>query len=580
MGDVLFLALRRLRAPLISIICVYAITIAGLTLIPGMDNAGKPVVMSFFHAFYVTTYTATSLGFGEIPYAFTDAQRLWITFSIYLSVVAWAYSLGTVIALTSDATFRAMLARSVFNWRARGGAEPFYIICGYGQSGAALAQALDGHGARVIVIEPRPERVAHIVLEEYVTPPLALAADARIASVLEDCGIRSPHCAGLIALAGDDAVNLAIAIGARVLNPGLPIVARAKSTGAARSLAAFEGVRVLNPFATFAENLHLAITAPEVLRAEEWLTAAPGTPCPARLQVPRGRWVLAGFGRFGHAIGTVLDVAGIEWSAFDPQVTAADVPRLIRGGHSEEVLRQAGIEHADVLVAGAALDAINLGVTMLARHLRPNLFVVIRQNHVQDRALIEAAHANVEFVQAVLIVHESLQILYTPMLGRFITHMRKAEADTGLAEAVITRVRGAAGEGAPLAWTFECDVMQPGMFGAFFQRAGAALCVGHLMADPVNPDERLLTTALMLERGGEPVLLPDDAAVLKPGDRILFVGDERARRQQARYLYEPGTVTRVCSGQEPPRSALFRWWQRRAAAASGANTGTAASVEK
>ncbi len=572
MGDPLFLALRRLRAPLISIICVYAITIGGLTLIPGMDNAGNPVSMSFFHAFYVTTYTATSLGFGEIPYPFTDAQRIWITFSIYLSVVAWAYTLGTIVALTSDATFRAMLARSLFNWRAHGIAEPFYIVCGYGQSGAALARALDGHGARVLVIEPRPDRVVHIALEEYVTPPLALAADARVASVLEDCGIRSQHCAGLIALAGDDEVNLAIAIGARVLNPDLLIVARAKSTEAARNLAAFDGVRVLNPFTTFAENLQLALTSPEVLRAEEWLTAAPGTACPARLQVPRGRWVLAGFGRFGHSIAAVLDQGGIEWSAFDPAVPANGGPHLIRGGHTEEVVRQAGIEQADVLVAGAALDAINLGITMLARHIKPDLFVVIRQNHVQDRALIEAARADVEFVQAGLIVHESLQILYTPMLGRFIALMRKAEA--GFAESVIARVRSACGEGAPLAWTFECDVMQPGMFGAFFQRAGAPLCVAHLIADPVNPEERLVIAALMIERGGEAMPLPDDAAVLKAGDRILFVGDERARRQQVRYLYEPGTVTRVCSGQEPPRSALFRWWQQRAGA------GAAGSVQK
>ena len=127
MGDVLFLALRRLRAPLITIICVYAISVGGLTLIPGLDAAGKTETMSFFHAFYVVSYTATTIGFGELPNPFTDAQRMWVTFSIYLSVVAWAYSLGTVIALTNDATFRAMLARSIFNRRVRGIAEPFYI---------------------------------------------------------------------------------------------------------------------------------------------------------------------------------------------------------------------------------------------------------------------------------------------------------------------------------------------------------------------------------------------------------------------------------------------------------------------
>ena len=147
MGDVLFLALRRLRAPLITIICVYGVAVSGLTLVPGIDAAGRPEHMSLFHAFYVMSFTATTIGFGEIPNPFTDAQRMWVTFSIYLSVVAWAYALGTVIALTSDATFRAMLARGIFNWRARGIVDRFYIICGYGQSGAMLAHALDSDGS-------------------------------------------------------------------------------------------------------------------------------------------------------------------------------------------------------------------------------------------------------------------------------------------------------------------------------------------------------------------------------------------------------------------------------------------------
>ena len=85
------------------------------------------------------------------------------------------------------------------------------------------------------------------------------APSARLAEVLADCGVRNPHCAGLIALAGDDAVNQAIAIGARVLNPDLPIVTRAKSRDAELNLEAFEGVHVINPFETFAENLRLMI---------------------------------------------------------------------------------------------------------------------------------------------------------------------------------------------------------------------------------------------------------------------------------------------------------------------------------
>src|SRR4029077_1679918 len=85
MSDILFLILRRLRAPLITVIVVYAISVGGLALIPGVTPEGERVPMSIFHAFYFMSFTATTIGFGEIPYPFTDAQRLWVTFAIYLS---------------------------------------------------------------------------------------------------------------------------------------------------------------------------------------------------------------------------------------------------------------------------------------------------------------------------------------------------------------------------------------------------------------------------------------------------------------------------------------------------------------
>jgi len=46
------------------------------------------VAHELFDAFYVMSYTATTIGFGEIPYPFSYAQRLWMTFSIYMTVIA------------------------------------------------------------------------------------------------------------------------------------------------------------------------------------------------------------------------------------------------------------------------------------------------------------------------------------------------------------------------------------------------------------------------------------------------------------------------------------------------------------
>ena len=47
---------------------------------------------------------------------------------------------------------------------------------------------------------------------------------------------------------------------------------------------------------------------------------------------------------------------------------------------------------------------MNLGATTLARRVKPDIFVVIRQNQMQDRALVEAARADLKFVQSQIMV--------------------------------------------------------------------------------------------------------------------------------------------------------------------------------
>ena len=72
MQDVFLIAIRRLKAPLVTIILVFAFSTASMTLIPGIDPQGHAWRMSIFQAFYFVTYTATTIGFGELPYPFTE----------------------------------------------------------------------------------------------------------------------------------------------------------------------------------------------------------------------------------------------------------------------------------------------------------------------------------------------------------------------------------------------------------------------------------------------------------------------------------------------------------------------------
>src|SRR3712207_211384 len=110
-----FLILRRMRAPLITLIIIFTVSVFGLTLIPGQDADGQPYRMGFFDAFYFMSYTATTIGFGEIPHAFTYGQRMWVLVTIYLTVIGWAYALGSLLTVVQDKAFRQAMRLQLFS---------------------------------------------------------------------------------------------------------------------------------------------------------------------------------------------------------------------------------------------------------------------------------------------------------------------------------------------------------------------------------------------------------------------------------------------------------------------------------
>jgi voltage-gated potassium channel len=559
--DVLFLILRRLRAPLIVLIVAYAIAVYGFTLMPSQTPDGQPWKMSIFHAFYVVSYTATTIGFGEIPYPFSDAQRLWMTFTIYLTVIAWTYTLGAIFTLISDVTFRAAIAHSLFAWRVRTLAEPFYILCGYGQSSRALAHALDRIGVRVVMIELRKERAARVAIESFNSHPVVCTEDARFPNVLRDAGIGRASCLGLIAMTGDDKANQTIAIGARTLQPALRVIARVKSEIAKVNLEAFGDVAVINPFETFAANVALDLDAPEVLRLEEWLTAAPDAACPARIGVPQGSWVLVGFGRFGHYISNILDERGIAWKAIDNRSLGDEDDRqVLANDNTDAALRDAEIEKAAVIVGGTDNDAVNLAAITLARRRNPKIWTIIRQNHIADRVLIRAAKANLRFVQSEIMVHECLQLINEPLLSDFLKQLRKE--GSLFATSTLEKIQSRVGDRAPYAWSFRGDLIQPGLFYALLQQQ-IPLTLKTLARDADSDDESHCALALMMVRGAITSLLPEEDTALKAGDRVLFVGRRRAQKMQQRIAADPLAMESLLTGHEPPRTALFRWWRER-----------------
>ena len=103
-----------MRRPFLVILLTYTISMIGFLLIPGMDLDGNAYYMTIFDAFYFISYTATTIGFGETPYPFTYSQRMWVSISIYLTVLGWFYSIGSLLALFRDNLFIQELEKARF----------------------------------------------------------------------------------------------------------------------------------------------------------------------------------------------------------------------------------------------------------------------------------------------------------------------------------------------------------------------------------------------------------------------------------------------------------------------------------
>lgn len=548
-GSAFFIILRRMRAPLIVLIIIYAVSILGLTLIPGIDGEGRPAPpMSFLHAFYFVSYTATTIGFGEIPQGFSDGQRMWATAIIYASVIVWTYAILTILALFSDRAFQQVLSAGAFKRRVARLAEPFYIVCGCGETGGWVLAMLDRMGARAVVIDLDENRLAELELEDFRSETPSLAGDAAQTQNLLAAGLRHRFCRGILALTNDDQANLAIAAHVRLLRPQLPVILRVEHDAIAQRMAAFGATQLINPFATFARLLALAIHAPALYRLHDWLTGTPGTILAATRDPPRGRWIVCGYGRFGHALVAELLHEGMEIALIDQHpLEATGFTTVVGSGVEPEVLKAAGITAADGLIAATDEDLTNLSIAAVARELNPGLFIVLRQNQQSRAELFAAIHPEMIMSPAEIIAHAALARLTTPLLADFL----RAAEDLGddWAWALQSRLRIELGSAVPLVWQLSVDAHVATAVVSLIAE-GYEVPLEALWRDPADRDQRLKCSVLALRRDEGDILLPAGETTLAVGDQILFVGTARARAEQELTARNRNVLHYLMTGRE------------------------------
>jgi len=114
----------------------------------------------------------------------------------------------------------------------------------------------------------------------------------------------------------------------------------------------------------------------------------------------RDHYIVCAYGRVGRAAIRELETAGLPCIVIDPQEALQErmeedgVRYLLEDCTSEEVLRTAGVTRARALICAVDSDATNVYVTLTARQLAPDLFIVARSSEPGSGERLQRAGAD------------------------------------------------------------------------------------------------------------------------------------------------------------------------------------------
>lgn len=542
--DAIFLMLRRMRGPLIILVVIFATSMLGLTLIPGVDAAGHRYHMSLFDAFYVVSYTGTTIGFGELPTTFTTAQRMWMTVTIYATVTGWAYSIGAVFSLFQDAGFRRAVNHQRFRRSVRHLREPFYLVVGYGNAGRELAASLDRAGKRLVVLDQSPERIDLLTTDQLRSDVPALVADPRQPTTLGLAGLGSPHLAGVMAVTNDDDVNLSVVMAAHLLREDAHVVARCSQRENLERMHDFAPDAVINPYDRYGSYLLLGLGHPTTARLVSWLLQEPGSDLPPQLapRLGQGRWVVCADSSFGQEIAHDLEQAGHDVSTFDPRDGLPDVHDAVG------------------LVAGTESDTTNLSVAAAARLQNPDIYLSVRQRSAATRSLMQSFAPDSVFVATELVASEAFARAEAPAFWHFIEYAM--QQDDEWAAPVLHQVIDRLGEQTPVAQAITLDARTAPAVCRWLG-AGRDLTLGQLLADPNERTRSLALVATVLVRDHHSTYLPPLDTPLRMGDTLgLLTRDHDFDILNGNLTNDVG-VEYLATGVDAPSTWLGHLLQRR-----------------
>ena len=524
--QIIWIVLKRLRTPFFVIIITFAISILGLVLIPGTTDQGKPYQMTFFDAFYFVSYMASTIGFGEAPYAFNYHQRMWVSFAIYFTVVGWFYGIGAIVALIQDEGLKRALNLNMFRKQVENLHEPFYIILGYNSITKTIINKINGVDYRAVVLDKSSQKIEELVLENFYPHVPASVGDATDQQMLKISGIHQKNCKGVISLFENDMVNANIATVCMLLNKKIDIIIKATRPEQVAHFKKMGLKHVQNPFDIISKRIYFGITSPHIWLLEMWMYGHI-LKLKGRDRFPDGRYIIYGSGRMGQAIATGLKKASVEYiiKDFNSKKYIKEKESTIFGD-AEDVkkLIDLGIKESACIIAATKDDILNLTILNTAKELNPDIFTMARENSLDDINIFKAAKINKIYVVEQILADVTYNFISRPLIDIFIHEARKEDEEW--AEIIVNILNNITGMNPK---SFEIELDEESAYALSLElKNGGDITLANLRRSRENKNEMLQIVFLLLKRGDEVHLMPNSQMHLQMGDKLLIVADDEA----------------------------------------------------
>jgi voltage-gated potassium channel len=212
---------------------------------------------SLFDALYMTVITLTTVGYAETHELHTRG-RVFTIFLLFGGVFSLFYAATEIIRAVVSGEIGGAVGRRRVE-RKLAALKDHLVICGYGRMGRYICREFSKQGLPFVIID----REAAVLRDFDIPHGIPLVGDATDDEVLRRAGVERARA--LIVVAASDADNLFVTLSARLLSPGVFIVARAEGEMAEAKLRRAGADRVVSPYAISGFRVAQAVLQPNVV---------------------------------------------------------------------------------------------------------------------------------------------------------------------------------------------------------------------------------------------------------------------------------------------------------------------------